>query len=99
MLFRSLSWHLAFGAVAVFGALGLLWQRLMLRPAWVLWPLAALFVSLSWLIEQRYALIPLALLLVWRQPAGRRIELATLALWAALAVLFFWGMISGRLYL
>ena len=96
---QSLSWHLAFGAVAVFGALGLLWQRLMLRPAWVLWPLAALFVSLSWLIEQRYALIPLALLLVWRQPAGRRIELATLALWAALAVLFFWGMISGRLYL
>ena len=43
--------------------------------------------------------IPLALLLVWRQPSGRRIELATLALWAALAVLFFWGMISGRLYL
>ncbi len=96
---QSQSWHLAFGAVAAFGALGLLWQRLLLRPPWVLWPLSVLFVSLSWLIEQRYALIPLALLLVWRQPSVRRIELATLALWAVLAVLFFWGMISGRLYL
>ena len=96
---QSWVWRAAFGAVAVFGAVGLLWQRWLTPTALWLWPLAAVFLSMSWLIEQRYCLIPFALLLAWRKPSSRRIEWIMLALWISVAVLFFWGMISGRLYL
>ena len=96
---QSWVWRAAFGVVAVYGAVGLLWQRWLVPAAHWLWPLTAVFLSMSWLIEQRYSLIPFALLLAWRKPSSWRSEWITLALWIGLAVLFFWGMISGRLYL
>ena len=83
----------------MFGAVGLLWQRWLVPAARWLWPVVLPFLALSWLIEQRYCLIPFGLLLAWREASSRRKEWITLALWLSLAVLFFWGMISGRLYL
>ncbi|MEO8670175.1 MAG: hypothetical protein ABI411_02600 [Tahibacter sp.] len=91
--------RLGFGVAAVIAALGVGWSKLADVSARALFPVAVLFVSLSWLIEQRYYLIPLALFLAWRKPLRRELESITLALWAVLAVLFFWGMISGQLYL
>ena len=96
---ESALWYCGFGTVAVFGGVGLLWQRLLLDKARLLWPLSALFVSLSWLIEQRYYLISYALFMAWRTPLSVTIERMTLALWSILAVLFFWGMMSGQLYI
>jgi alpha-1,2-glucosyltransferase len=96
---QSWVWRATFGAVAVFGAVGLLWQRWLTPTARGLWPLTIVFLSMSWLIEQRYCLIPFALLLAWRKPSSWRCEWITLALWIFAAVLFFWGMISGQLYL
>jgi alpha-1,2-glucosyltransferase len=96
---HSAAFKSMFGAVATFAAIGLAWQRLANASARWLFPLAAGFVCLSWLVEQRYYLIPLALLLAFRQPLSRRAELATLALWGILAVFLFHGMISGTWYL
>ena len=95
----STLWYCGFGAVAVFGGLGLLWQKLLTRDTAVFWAVTALFVSLSWLIEQRYYLIPYALFMAWRAPQPEWAERATLALWAPLAVLLFWGMMTGQLYI
>jgi len=92
-------WYAAFGAIAVFGGVGLIWQRLLIGNRALFWLVTALFVSLSWLIEQRYYLIPFALFLAWRAPESARVERATLALWAPVAVLFFWGMMTGQLYI
>jgi len=96
---ESASWYYAFGAVAVFGGVGLLWQKLQTKDAAIFWAVTVLFVSLSWLIEQRYYLIPFALFMAWRVPQSANVERATLALWAPLAVLFFWGMMTGNLYI
>lgn len=96
---RDAGFKFVFGAVATLAAVGLAWQPLADASARWLFPFAALFVSLSWLIEQRYYLIPFALFLAWRLPAPRRVELATLALWGILAVFLFWGMMSGSWYL
>ncbi|HEY0178878.1 MAG TPA: hypothetical protein VGC30_04490, partial [Dokdonella sp.] len=68
------------------------------RTAW-LYPFAALFLAASWLIEQRYALIPLTLWLAFREPRSRRVECATLLLWLALAVYVFQGFTAGRFFL
>lgn len=95
----SVGFKVLFGALATLAAVGLSSQPLAIGSARWLYPFAALFVSLSWLIEQRYFLIPLTLFLAFRLPLSRRIEAATMALWGVLAVFLFWGMISGRWYL
>jgi alpha-1,2-glucosyltransferase len=89
----------AAGIVAAIAVCGFAFTRL--RPAHAVWlyPFAALFLAASWLIEQRYALVPMVLWLAFREQRGRAIEWATLALWLVLAVWLFQGMIAMRLFL
>lgn len=89
-------------AAAIIAALvvcGLGFTRLRPPAAVWLYPIAALFLAASWLIEQRYALVPLVLWLALREQRGRVIEWLTLALWLALAVWLFQGMIAMRFFL
>ena len=44
------------------------------RAGWLIYPATVAFLLPSWLIEQRYYLIPLALLLADREPVDSRIE-------------------------
>jgi len=85
--------------VAAIAVCGFAFTRL--RPADAIWlyPFAALFLAASWLIEQRYALVPLVLWLAFREQRGRAIEWATLALWLVFAVWLFRGMMALRLFL
>ena len=89
----------AFGAVAVAAACALTqvrWQR----PSFaLLLPVSALFVSASWLIEQRYYLIPFALLQAFRAPEDRRAERLLLAAWMPLALWLLWGTLTNRFFL
>jgi alpha-1,2-glucosyltransferase len=87
------------GIVMVLAACGLAPTHLHPREAAWLYPFAAFFLASSWLIEQRYALVPLVLWLAFREQRGRAIEYVTLALWLALAVYVFSGIISGRFFL
>ena len=96
---ESMPWYCGFGAVAVFGGVGLLWHKLLTKDAVAFWAVTAAFVSLSWLIEQRYYLLPFALFMAWRVSDSRTLERVTLALWAPAAVLLFWGMMTGNLYI
>ncbi len=89
----------AFGAVATVAGCAVSqvrWQR----PAFVLLlPASILFVSASWLIEQRYYLIPIALLLALRRAEDRRAERLMLAYWIPVAVGFMYGMQSYAFFL
>ena len=87
------------GAVVVLAACGLAFTRLRPAGAYWLYPIATLFLAASWLIEQRYALVPLVLWLAFREHRGRAIEWATAALWLALAVFLFQGMFAMRFFL
>ena len=95
----DLAWRLCAGLVMVLAACGL--GSVVLRPrgAALLYPFAALFLAASWLIEQRYAIVPLVLWLAFREQRGRAIEYATLALWLALAVCVMAGVLGGRYFL
>jgi alpha-1,2-glucosyltransferase len=90
------SQRIAFGVVATAGLVGL--ARTPLRPASavLLYPVAALALCAMWLIEPRYALIPLSLWLALREPASTRIEYATTALWAMLSAALLFGTFTGR---
>lgn len=89
---------LAAGIFAV-SCCGLAQMRLRPPVGWLLWPVAALFLGASWLVELRYALVPLALWLALREPMRARIEYATLALWVLLAVWICHATATHRLFL
>jgi alpha-1,2-glucosyltransferase len=85
---------------AVLAAMGLMLFWVPLAPAAARWlyPISAFFLAAEWLIETRYLIVPFSLWLALRQHRNRAIEWATLALWAALAVLIVAGTVSGRLF-
>ena len=88
----------AFGAIGVVGACALSQVR-WLRPSFaLLMPVSALFVCASWLIEVRYYITPLALLLALRAPEGRRAERLLLLWWMPLALALFAGMMRVRYF-
>jgi alpha-1,2-glucosyltransferase len=89
-------WRVGAGLVMVLAAWGLAPTRLCPSAAIWLYPFAALFLASSWLIEQRYALVPLVLWLAFREHRGRAIEYTTLALWLVAAVCIFLAVIAGR---
>jgi len=89
----------AAGIVMVLAACGLASTRLRPTAAMWLYPVATFFLAASWLIEQRYVLVPFALWLAFREQRARWIEYATLALWLVLAVCLFSGVATGRFFL
>lgn len=92
-------WRVAAGLAMMLAACGLGTVALRPRAALLLYPLAALFLAASWLIEQRYAIVPLVMWLAFREHRGRAVELATLALWLLLAVWVISGVLGGRFFL
>jgi DIE2/ALG10 family protein len=89
----------AVGAVVALAACGLAFTRLKPAAAYWLYPIAAFSLAASWLVEQRYTLVPLVLWLAFREHRGRAIEWATWALWLVLAVFVFHGIIALRFFL
>ncbi len=87
------------GAVVALAACGLASTRLKPAAAYWLYPIAAFSLAASWLVEQRYTLVPLVLWLAFREHRGRAIEWATGALWLVLAVFVFHGIIALRFFL
>lgn len=93
------AWRFAAGIAMMLAACGLGTVTLRPRAGVLLYPFAALFLAASWLIEQRYAIVPLVLWLAFREQRGRVTELATLALWLLLAVWLILGVLGDRFFL
>jgi alpha-1,2-glucosyltransferase len=93
------AWRLGAGLAMMLAACGLGSVALRPRGAALLYPFAALFLAASWLIEQRYAIVPLVLWLAFREQRGRAQEYATLALWLVFAVCVMAGVLSGRYFI
>ena len=92
-------WRAVAGCVMVLAAAGLCMTPLRPDAAYWLYPVAAFFLASSWLIEQRYALVPLVLWLAFREQRSRGVEYATLALWLLLAVCIITAVVTGRFFL
>ena len=87
-----------FGVIATLAACGLACTRFALPQGWLVLPFGVVFVAASWLIEPRYSIVPLALLLALRRPESDRVEATTLALWVILAVYVAWGVFEFRFF-
>jgi alpha-1,2-glucosyltransferase len=89
-------WKAAFGGIAVAAGCGLANTRLQPAAAWMLYPMALVALASFWMVEHRYAIVPIALWLAFRERQSEKIETATTALWAVLAVCVCLGTFTGR---
>lgn len=87
------------GVLIAASAAALTTWRLQPHEAWWLIPFSVVFLAGSWLIEQRYVLLPLAFLLAFRSHLDRRVEWATFALWLVAAVWIVHGTLAGHFFL
>jgi alpha-1,2-glucosyltransferase len=88
----------AYCLVAVAALCGLASTHLRPRAALLLYPCAILALAGFWVVEQRYALIPIALWLVFRERRSEAVETATMALWAVAAVCVCLGTFAGQFF-
>jgi alpha-1,2-glucosyltransferase len=72
----------------------------LVQPRFLLiYPLLLLLLAPSWLIEQRYCLVPLALLLLARERRSPALEYATAALSFAGSMYVAYGIVRYRFFL
>ncbi|BDU20583.1 hypothetical protein DYGSA30_20400 [Dyella sp. GSA-30] len=70
------------------------------HPSGVLiYPFAAFYLSSSWLIENRYAIIPFALWMALRKVDNQKAERYTLVGWIAVCLFLGWGIFNNRFML
>src|SRR3546814_9470521 len=62
----------AFGAVVALSACSIGFVRFAIPQAWLVYPVAILYLSASLLIENRYSIIPFALWMALRSPGSDR---------------------------
>ena len=85
-----------FGLVATLCACALAGNGTATDRGWILLPFAAVALCAAWLIEPRYALVPITFWLAMRRQESAPVEYATLALWGALAVYVATGIFDYR---
>lgn len=89
----------ALGLLASWAGAGLLFFRYARPQGWLWLPFSLLFVGASWMIETRYTIVPLVLLLALRRPESDGMERVTLAAWCALSLWLAWCVFDLRFML
>jgi hypothetical protein len=73
--------------------------RFTLPQAWLVYPFSAFYLALSWLIVNRFSIIPFALWMVLRTTGSDRADGIRLVAWILVSQFFVWGIFSGRFML
>jgi len=89
----------AFAAMVALAACSIAFVRFTLSQAWLVYPFSAFYLALSWLIENRYSIIPFALWMVLRTTGSDRADGIRLVAWILVSQFFVWGIFSGRFML
>ena len=96
---RNPAARVVFFAVITLSLLTLLRTRWAIRRMWWVLPVAVIYLVPSWLIEQRYTLIPLALLLLGRERSSPTLEWSTVAWNMTLCGIVLWGIHNELFFL
>jgi alpha-1,2-glucosyltransferase len=62
------------------------------KACYLIYPTAILYLLPSWLIEQRYYLIPFALFLALKEKKSNTVEYLTIIMYITLSLYLFWGI-------
>jgi alpha-1,2-glucosyltransferase len=89
----------AFAVVVAVAACSIAHTRFLLPQGYLIYLFAAFYLSSSWLIENRYSIIPLALWMALRKADNPSAERWTFLDWVLAAHFFVWGIFSGKFML
>lgn len=73
--------------------------RLARREYYLMYPFTLLYIAPSWLIEQRYYIIPFTLFMLFKEEDPKRVQYAALFTYVCLSVFIFLGIDAGRFFL
>lgn len=88
-----------FAIAVVLGAAGMMSARFIVPPGWLVYPFSAVYLSSSWLIENRYSIIPVALWMALRKVECGKCEQWTSVWWLAMSLFFVWGIFGMKFML
>ena len=91
------SWAFATGVAAALCAIA--YTPFLLSQSWLVYFFSTIYVCSSWLIENRYLIIPFALWMALRRIEGTRTLWWTLATWIVVSVFFIWGIFGVKFML
>ncbi len=95
----SLLLNLLFLVTALVGFLYLLTIKLETQFLLLFFGFSIVFLGTSWLIEERYLIIPFVFLLLFKPVENRKIELIQVVYFILINSFLFWGAISGGFFL
>jgi alpha-1,2-glucosyltransferase len=99
LMSSSFAWKSIFFLPIAYSVLSLIVIPLKERQFYWIYPASVLFVTPSWLIEQRYYLIPFSLFLLARKQERNCTEYLLLAFYVPVALFLFYGVASGLFFL
>lgn len=89
----------AFAAAVAVGVCAIAFTPLALPQSWLIYVFSAFYVCSSWLIENRYLIIPFALWMALCKAESERALWWSLAAWIGVSVFFVWGIFGIRFML
>jgi alpha-1,2-glucosyltransferase len=95
----TLGLKLLFFTAAAYGALSLAVTPLLRRSAYLIYPCTFLYLLPSWLIEQRYYIIPLTLFILFKKEGPRWLEITTILLFIVISASLLQGFKAESLFL
>jgi hypothetical protein len=91
----GLGYHLLFAMMTALAACCLLYTRFAVSQGWLIYPFAAFYLSASWLIENRYSIIPLALWMSLQKSRNERADSFVLTAWIVVSVALTHRILHG----
>lgn len=91
----GLGYHLLFAMMAALAACCLLYTSFAVSQGWLIYPFAAFYLSASWLIENRYSIIPLALWMSLQKSRNERADSFVLTAWIVVSVALTHRILHG----
>ena len=86
----------AFFVLCAYCLLSLMVTPLLKPEYWLIYPASAILLSMSWLIEQRYYIIPIAMFLLVRKRESEKVEWAILAMFILCTASLLYGVDTGK---
>lgn len=90
------AYQVMFRLAVALAACGLLFTRFVQPQAWLVYPFCAFYLSSSWLIENRYSIIPAALWMALQKNEDEKAEIYVLLAWVIVSVYLTHKVLHGR---
>ena len=88
-----------FAMPIIYSVLSIIVTKLKRKSFYFIYPFALLYLLPSWLIEQRYYIIPFVLFMLFRKKQSKIVEYSTIILYVVSSLYLFYGVVNGLFFI